>query len=141
MTLTIFEYSMNAEPVEIAIASRLLYKRSADGSAAPLPDLRGGYDQWAVLTEPGLQVYLDGLKTPVSPAPGAGGLVIPGNIFQRAQDTSQEVKNLELIIATLVHMMGGAVTIHDHEVEHHRRGTLGIMHYQDPRKIVLKVED
>lgn len=73
-----------------------------------------------------LHVHLPDWKTPVSPMP----TILPSL-------TSSE-KYANLIIACLTHMMGGAVTIQPHEIEHARNLTLEAENLRDPFMIRIK---
>lgn len=64
---------------------------------------------------------------------------VPRLSYSTPQD--REVEDRDLIIATLVNMLGGAVTIQPSEVEAMRNKTLTSIHQLDPGMLILKVED
>lgn len=85
-------------------------------------------------------VRIYGWKTPISGRP-IGPIVQPPSILQIPQSQSQEIKNLELIIATLVNMMGGVVTVQPAEVENAVKFELTMMQFKDPHMLTISVED
>lgn len=88
--------------------------------------------------------------TPPNPNKGVSGMINRAVAFPSAPRSprlslsiseSDEVRNRDLIIATLVNMLGGAVTIQPSEVEAMRNKTLTSIHQLDPGMLILKVED
>ena len=52
-----------------------------------------------------------------------------------------ERQNYELVIASLVHMIGGSVTIADHEMSGARKLQMSSFWQQDPRMFVIRTEE
>lgn len=117
--LKLYRAEENAEPVEIGMAERVRFRGESDnvGSLYELNESNA---------PDGLHLY--GMKTSI--------FAFPNSAFR-----SQEVANRDLIIAALVNMMGGAVTIQPHEIDDVRMKTLVNMQQQDPFMLVVKLEN
>lgn len=91
-----------------------------------------------------------GWKTPVTtvpsqPLPQPGALPTFIDAVQSSVATSQEVRDRDIIICALVHMLGGSVTVSDHEAaqafERVQRGELESYVVREPHFFVIKIKD
>jgi len=132
MIVTVFEdyeHDFGFEPKEVGKGTKLIIGAAAPGSVVPEP-LRMG-PSWLFPDHTDLKVLIEDWKTP-KPT----GAITPLS----ASAISDEVRNRDLVIAALIHMMGGAVTIQPHEMENARQMDLRTYQMQDPFALVIRTE-
>lgn len=109
--------------VEIGQATKIRFRWNGQG----IPLGNGIYELTGSHITGGLDLY--NWKTPVEPQVSQ---------LRFGNNNTAEVRNRDMIIAALVNMLGGAVTLQPHELDGARSLDLQAIQQMDPHMLILK---